>query len=292
VREHFASPLLQFADKDQGKTFDLIECPSGTGQVITRFNNGEIDIAIALTDPLLAGIAKGITSYKLVGSYVTTPLRWAVITGSNTRYSSIGDLRNTTLGISRQGSGSQTMATVMALQQGWVDRETNTVEDLKFQINNDIIGLNRSVNDGSTSAFLWEWFTTKPWADSGEVKFIGSVPTPWPSWMIAAHTSPARSPPEAVKAFLAGLTDHVRTFSANETAVNVAFIKDRFGYKEDDIREWLTTVGFTHDTSEVEESTIVKTLGVLRQANIVPVSTSLRASDYIDEGLARLVPSI
>ena len=105
--------------------------------MISRFNNGEIDIAIALTDPLLAGIAKGTASYKLVGSYVTTPLIWAVITGSNTRYSSIDDLRDTTLGISRQGrsanvlnssciifcqslvrSGSQTMATVMALQKG------------------------------------------------------------------------------------------------------------------------------------------------------------------------------
>jgi hypothetical protein len=124
-------------------------------------------------------------------------------------------------------------------------------------------------------------FTTKPWADAGEVKFvipvylslcvvcritmayhlqIGSVPTPWPSWMIAAHPSPIRAPPEAVKAFLAGLTDHIRTFSANEIAVNVAFIKERFGYKEDDIREWLTTVRFTHDTSEVQESTIVHTL--------------------------------
>jgi ABC-type nitrate/sulfonate/bicarbonate transport system substrate-binding protein len=71
--------------------------------VINRFNNEEIDIAIALTDPLLAGVAKGVTSYRLVGSYVTTSLRWAVITGRDSRYSSIDDLRGTTLGISRQG---------------------------------------------------------------------------------------------------------------------------------------------------------------------------------------------
>jgi ABC-type nitrate/sulfonate/bicarbonate transport system substrate-binding protein len=75
----------------------------GTGQVIARFNNNEIDIAIALTDPLLAGIAKGSTSYRLVGSYVTSPLRWAVITGKDSNYISIDDLRGTTLGISRQG---------------------------------------------------------------------------------------------------------------------------------------------------------------------------------------------
>ena len=29
-----------------------------------------------------------------------------------------------------------------------------------------------SVNDGTTSAFMWEWFTTKPYVDSGEVRFV------------------------------------------------------------------------------------------------------------------------
>lgn len=27
----------------------------------------------------------------------------------------------------------------------------------------------------AAAAFLWEWFTTKPYVDSGEVRFIGSV---------------------------------------------------------------------------------------------------------------------
>lgn len=41
-----------------------------------------------------------------------------------------------------------------------------------LSVNNDIKGLISSVNDGSTSAFMWEWFTTKPWLDSGEVRFV------------------------------------------------------------------------------------------------------------------------
>ena len=43
----------------------------------------------------------------------------AVITGANSRYHSIANLEGTPIGISRIGSGSQTMAYVMALQQGW-----------------------------------------------------------------------------------------------------------------------------------------------------------------------------
>ena len=82
------------------------------------------------------------------------------------------------------------MAYVMALQQGW------STGDLKFQgattgfryfvpltpttspVNNDIRGLIDSVNDGSTSAFMWEWFTTKPFVDAGEARFVRTPPLP------------------------------------------------------------------------------------------------------------------
>ena len=45
---------------------------------------------------------------------------------------------------------------------------------------NDIDGLIASVNDGSTGAFMWEWFTTKPYTmtggddDTGAVRFVRS----------------------------------------------------------------------------------------------------------------------
>lgn len=65
VREHFSSPLLQFAEADAGQTFTLVECPSesnkirtilfaiedpwlsgGTGQLISRLSTNVIDIAM------------------------------------------------------------------------------------------------------------------------------------------------------------------------------------------------------------------------------------------------------
>jgi ABC-type nitrate/sulfonate/bicarbonate transport system substrate-binding protein len=93
-------------------------------------------IGSALTDALIAGIANGSKAYKLVGSYVSTPLNWslpvsatamylahpddrAVITGAKSKYQSLAELEGTPIGISRVGSGSQTMAYVMARQQGW-----------------------------------------------------------------------------------------------------------------------------------------------------------------------------
>jgi len=141
VREHFSSPLLQLAEKDE--TIELVECPStlhscfqsftspipfvspfprpapfasfsrasankrsspgGTGQVMSRIKSSEIDVAIALTESLLAGIAKKTAEFKLVGTYVTSPLQWAVIVGKASKYEKLADLKGEKIGISRIG---------------------------------------------------------------------------------------------------------------------------------------------------------------------------------------------
>jgi hypothetical protein len=41
------------------------------------------------------------------------------------------------------------------------------------------------MNPDHPELFLWEKFTTKPWVDSGEMKRIGEVPSPWPCFVIA-----------------------------------------------------------------------------------------------------------
>ncbi|KAF8802467.1 hypothetical protein BYT27DRAFT_7341355 [Phlegmacium glaucopus] len=283
VREHFSSPLLQFAETDAGQTFTLVECPSGTGQLISRLAADEIDIAIALTDPLISGIAKGSKAYKLIGSFVSTPLNWAVITGKDTIYKEISDLKGTTLGISRPGSGSQTMAYVMALQQGW------PTVDLKFQVNNDIHGLLNSVNDGSTSAFMWEWFTTKPFVDAGEARFIGSVPTPWPSWLIAGH--PNRASPDATSLFLAKLSDYVVAFNSEESRAtkDVVFIQEKFGYPKKDIEAWLKTVSYPQDCAEISKNVIESTLSVLEKAGVVKLQENgFDINDFVEGSIVKL----
>ena len=114
---------------------------------------------------------------------------------------------------------------------------------------------------------MWEWFTTKPFVDDGKVRFvrhatpsrltrrpcahvgrcdddcsawilqIGSVPTPWPSWLIAAHPSPDRAPSHELLTFLEALSTYVVAFDAPEKRAgpNVEFIKQTFGYPKEDI---------------------------------------------------------
>ncbi|KAG8885675.1 hypothetical protein FRB97_000118 [Tulasnella sp. 331] len=270
VHEHFASPLLQYQDADAGKSFNLVECPGGTGQLIKALTDDQVDVVVALTDALLAGIAKG-SEYKLVGSYVNSPLNWAIVTGTETKYESRRDLRGTTFGISRKGSGSELMVKLMARQEGWTKEGSKDLEEINFKVCDNLDGLKTAVNDGSCSCFLWEWFTTKPYVDAGEVRFIGSVPTPWPSWSIAAHISTTRAPIDAVITFVATLNSYVTDFNSQASRVqkNVDYIKKHFKYPEEDIRAWLRTVEYPEDCTKLDGAMICKTLATLADTGVV-----------------------
>jgi len=260
VPEHFSSPLLQLAASEWGKEhIKLVSQPSGTGQMLTSLQpeqegGRKIDVAVALTEALITGIAKGRKDYTLVGSYVRSSLNWAVITGTDSkadRYQSIKDLRGAPVGISRVGSGSQIMASVMAMQQGWVDA-SGRPENIEFKVNDTFANLRDGVNQQTeqlaTGCFMWEWFTTFPYVSSGEVRFIGSVPTPWPSWTIAASTDVATS--TELTDFLGRLQEYIGTFAdpANvEDGSASQYIQTHFAYEKKDVDTWLDAVRWVGD---------------------------------------------
>ncbi|WVF69644.1 hypothetical protein IAT40_004423 [Kwoniella sp. CBS 6097] len=283
-REHFLSPLLQFTEKDKNQTFELVECPGGTGEMQVKLKSGEIDLCIALTDALIAGLANGLESYKLVGRYIASPLRWAIITGKESKYNTVDDLKGTTFGISRLGSGSQVMASVLSLQQGWTDSEQP-----QFKVNGQYKPLRDSVNSGETSVFLWEWFTTKPYVDSGEVRFIGSVYTPWPCWHIAASPS---APSSSIKTFLTSLEPYVRNFNSPEAREkeDVDFVTSYFGHQREDVVEWLSTVKWEENIAEVKENVVRETLRVLAKAGVVkPETEQLDITTFVNTDVAKVV---
>lgn len=86
--------------------------------------------------------------------------------------------------------------------------------------------------------------------------------TPWPAWTIAAHRSPERAPPASVISFLERLTTFVQAFDSaeNRTSADVEFVKERFGYPEEDVKAWLETVKWTPDAREVKETVLRTTI--------------------------------
>lgn len=136
---------------------------------------------------------------------------------------------------------------------------------------------------GLASIFLWEWFTTKPYVDSGEVRFIGSVYSqcsphlspivlfsqsetasnkkvaPWPCWSIAATTS---TPSSLLQTFLSSLEPYVTHFNSPQAREreDVDFVVDTFGHQREDVVEWLGTVRWEEGLGVIEREVVEKTL--------------------------------
>lgn len=80
--------------------------------MITSLRSNEIDVAIGLTEGWIAGLAgkqqshqnPGEGGYKVIGHWVDSPLRWAIVTGQNRGdINGVSDLKDGRVGVSRLG---------------------------------------------------------------------------------------------------------------------------------------------------------------------------------------------
>jgi len=205
------------------------------------------------------------TGYKLVGTYVDSPLCWAIVTGAErSEINGVEDLKGKRVGVSRIGSGSYVMSYVLADQRGWLSEGK---EPYEVVVAGDFASLRKSVREeGATPAefFMWEHFTTRKFWENGEVKRIGEIYTPWASWMIAGRDSAK----DQLPAFLEGVNMGVRMFQ-EEKEQAVKHITGTMHYSEADAREWMETVRFADDVRGVKGTTMEDTVSILRKAGVL-----------------------
>ncbi|KAI1458481.1 periplasmic binding protein-like II [Annulohypoxylon moriforme] len=294
VPEHFSTPLY-FAQKYFGLSATLIPFPSGTGHMITAIRSGEIDIGIGLTEAWVAGLGKedtpGDGGYRIVGTYVETPLCWAISTGAKRpEITSVSSLKGSKIGISRIGSGSQVMGYVLADQQGWLTPGKSPYED--FVILQNFANLRNAVNDGKADFFMWEHFTSKRYYDSGEIRRVGEIYTPWSSWKIVASTERLLSGPSTDQRLLdlfKKLDEGVKYFGEHQDEA-VKYISTELDYSEADAREWLSTVRFATKTEGVDLKVIQSCVDILRKAGVLAEGKGLQPESMLIKGLGAQFP--
>lgn len=114
--------------------------PEGTGAMLDKLESGEIDVALTVTDGFIVGKANG-RRVKMIGTFVKSPLVWAVAGCPKAKLTSFDMLhpdklgKDCTFGVSRMGSGSHTMAFYAAKLYGI---NANAV---KFKTANNFEGL-------------------------------------------------------------------------------------------------------------------------------------------------------
>jgi len=257
---------------------DVKWVPEGTGKMIDMIEKNEVDVALTVSDALLVAIAKG-RKVHLSGVFVPSPLVWAICTSpENTHLKSLQDLFNAKrsvhpdagldVGISRLGSGSQTMAYYMADLH-----KINT--SLNFTIANNIDGLRNGVQQKQFDLFLWETFTTKPLFDTNQLHKIGEVPTPWSAFSIATqhlsrHHEDHFTKYNLIKQSLyPALYESIEIFLSNKEEAIDRIVASHH-HKREDAETWLNNVryaasaGFPVDCTNVDDS-----LQVLKRVGLV-----------------------
>lgn len=155
----------------------------------------------------------------------------------------------------------------LADQNSWL---TSNPHPYSIQPLQTFAALRTAVNDGSADFFMWEHFTSKKYYDNGEIKRIGEIYTPWPSWQIVASTSTTSRPTSsaALDSLFEALDKGIDYFNKNPEE-SVKYISTSLDYSEEDAREWLKTVKFAGKTRGVDGAVVEKTIGILKKAGVI-----------------------
>ena len=263
VPEHFNLPWQLCIDNGEfeAENIDLewTDVPEGTGKLCQMLRDGSTDIAVILTEGIIKDIAAGNPS-KIVQIYVKSPLIWGIHVASKSKYQTIEDVKDSTIAISRIGSGSQLMAYVNAANQNW------NSDNLKFEIINTIDGAVAALTNETADYFMWEHFMAKPLVDQGIFRRIGDCPTPWPSFVIAVREEFLEKNAEAVATILEIINTTTEDFKSIPSIDRT--LAETFGQKLEDIQAWLKLTEWSQENfSETKFNTLQNQLLELRIIN-------------------------
>ncbi|KAK5119885.1 hypothetical protein LTR85_007211 [Meristemomyces frigidus] len=274
VPEHFSTPIA-FAAKYFGLDDELISEPLGTGALSSRLKTtvpeNKLDVAIGLTEGFVADLGKtkaaGYESgYGLVGTYVESPLCWAISTGAERDdIKSVEDLKGKKVGVSRIGSGSYVMSYVLADQHGWLSSSAEEQAPFGVEVIGDFAALRTAVRENKADFFMWEHFTTKHYWDNGELKRIGEIYTPWPSWVITARDTADK---QQLKEMADKISKGVQYYLEHPEEA-VEHITSTMKYSKEDAEAWMETVRFADNVHGVDPGMVDNTADLLRKAGVL-----------------------
>ncbi len=262
VPEYFNLPIKESI---KNKTFeksgislhwkDIFE---GTGAMAKMLSEGELDLAIILTEGITKSILEGNPS-KIIHTYVKSPLNWGIHISAKSNFKEIEDLRNKTFGVSRFGSGSHLMALLLANNQDWSKNEIN------FKIVDHLEGARTAFKNQEIDAFLWEYLTTQPIVDLGEFKRIDIYPTPWSSFVIAARNEVIESHSSQLKKLIEIICRTCRTLKNSDDTPNK--IESLYGLSANDSTEAFNSIEWSSTINLIQQD-ITKVIAAFDKANI------------------------
>lgn len=259
VPEHFNLPWHLAIEKGlfEKESINLSwrDYPGGTGAMTKDLRSGALDIAVLLTEGIVADIAKGNPS-KIISIYVQSPLIWGIHVPAYSPYTQVEQLQGRRYAISRIGSGSHLMAFVDASQRGWQLKEEQLV------VVGDLNGAREAFKTNKAEIFMWERFMTQPLVDKGEFRRVGECPTPWPCFVIAVRQEILNQYRPQLQKLLQVIYQVNTNFKNDASSAEV--VSKKFGLTSQDasawflLTEWATNNHFPQDTLNLVSNTLYK----------------------------------
>jgi ABC-type nitrate/sulfonate/bicarbonate transport system substrate-binding protein len=264
VPEHFNLAWYLTLKNGDYKTKDINlrwhDYYGGTGDMCIGLRQGDIDIAVILTEGIIKDIIEGNPS-KIVQTFVETPLIWGIHVAEDSKFNSIEDLKGTRAAISRYGSGSHLMAFINAKNNDW-----NLENDLKFEVIKNLDGAVNGLTKGDADYFMWEKFTTKPLVENGTFRRIGDCPSPWPCFVIAVREEFIKNNENDLKTILEIINQTTSSFKSIPNIDDT--IAKRYGQELEDVQEWLSLTEWSQD--RMDKKTLNTIQKQLFELNIIP----------------------
>lgn len=264
VPEHFNLPWHLCIEEGKfdalGVEVNWTDYPGGTGAMTRELRHGSLDVALVLTEGMIADICLGNKS-KIVCFYTDTPLIWGVHTTAYSKFEVVKDVIPPIFAISRWGSGSHLMAYVFAKNQGW-----NPKTDISFKVVSNLDGARESLGNKTSNLFMWERFTTKPFVDSGELKHLTNQATPWPCFVVAARNKVLRDYQDTLNQVIQVVLNRAQELKQDAAAAKL--IATRYQLDEHDVNTWLSATEWAH-TIDTKADVVEDCLNTLEELEIV-----------------------
>lgn len=237
VPEHFNLPwhLLLGSDwpKDHHMHLNWTDFPAGTGAMVDALAASEIDIAMLVTEGAVNASRHIDCPFEIISFYTQSPLRWGIHVPSTSPFETIDDVKGARYAISRYGSGSHIMAKVHAASQQW------STNNMKFVIVNDIDGARQAFQQQLADVFLWEHFTTKPYVDNGEFRWLGDFPPPWPGFVVVARKTLVEDEKTAIRSLIDAVLQQAEKLKNRPDGITL--ISKQYHLALADAEKWLAS---------------------------------------------------
>ncbi len=236
------------------------DIPGGTGAMCSALRKGELDIAITLTEGIVADIVDG-NPCKIVQFYVNSPLRWGIYTGIHNPIQSLAQIDGGKYAISRYKSGSHLMAIVNARNLGF------KIKPEDFVLVGNLDGARKALAANEADVFMWEKYMTKPYVDNGEFKFLGECRTPWPCFAVVATDKIINEHPDLLNKVLeiVNRSCYALKFKEREAVSMVAW---RYQLKLADAKQWFSELEYSY-TEQIDEVQMISILNDLKSLEII-----------------------